>query len=387
MPLDWAQKKYLTHSFLRNRNRSFPFESGKYKFLDTTGAYPGFKEKKSSEVFMCSCCKEPLSRDIDKLNIMLEKDRQYKASKGDQAYKYGGNLDIVGSFAGLIPKAVFKAIDFEILRKFRLNGHIEKKFLFENIKFDYRICRLCKVEDGESKSLSLDEFNEFKSIYAHQVMNELNAYSTFSACRKLSYCVQEYELTERGEVYSKKKHLDIDEIKKVIPLDEEEWGYSRFWIGKTNVKNPESNFEDINLLMKRRLNYGKALGKWKREEELYHLIRKTYKKYNVIYQYRPQFLYNSYSKGQQSIDIFIEDLNIGIEYQGKQHYQAVEMFGGTKGLLETQRRDKEKLDKCTSNGIKIVYVKYDEKIDSKMIKEKINEAIKNSIIIQNVCVR
>ena len=170
-------------------------------------------------------------------------------------------------------------------------------------------------------------------------------------------------------------------------MEAEQWTYSRFWKGKEDIKNPYNYFEDMDLLMKRRLNYGKALGKWKREEELYHLVRKIYKKYNVIYQYRPKFLYNSYSKGQQSIDIFIEDLNIGIEYQGKQHYEAVSMFGGAKGLADTKARDKNKLDRCTTNGIKIVYVKYDEKFDAKSIKEKIDEAIKTSIIIQNACVK
>ena len=63
------------------------------------------------------------------------------------------------------------------------------------------------------------------------------------------------------------------------------------------------------------------------------------------------------------------------------------MFGGTKGLADTKVRDKNKLDKCTANGIKIVYVKYDEKFDAKNIKAKIDEAIKTSIIIQNACVK
>lgn len=387
MSWDWDQKKYIAHSFLKNRDRSFPFESDKYRYIDSTGAYVGFKEKKSSEVIMCDCCKGALARDIDKLNIMVRKDRDFKLSKGDKAYRYGGDIDIISHFAGLIPKAVFKEIDFEILRKFRFNGYIDKNILFENIKFDNRICRLCKVEDGESKSLTLDEFNELKIFYMHQIMNEMNAYETFGVSRELSYCIQEYEKEDNGRIYASRKHVMWNEIKRVIPLDEEEWGTSRFWVGKTNVKNPENHFEDINLLMKRRLNYGKALGKWKREEELYHLVRKIYKKYNVIYQYRPKFLYNSYSKGQQSIDIFIEDLNIGIEYQGKQHYEAVSMFGGAKGLADTKARDKNKLDRCTANGIKIVYVKYDEKFNAKSIKEKIDEAIKTSIIIQNACVK
>lgn len=387
MSWDWDEKKYTAHSVLKNRERSIPFESGKYKYVDSTGAYLGFKEKKSSEVVMCSCCKEPLGRDIDKLNDMVKKDRDYRDAKGDKAYRYGRNMDIIAHFVGLLPKVVFKEIDFNILRQFRFDGHIDKYILFKNIKFDDRICRLCQVEDGESKSLTLNEFNDFKILYRHQVMNEMNAYESFYLGKEISYCIQQYQLEGNGEIYATRNHVMADDIKRIIPLDKERWGYSRFWIGKTDVKNPENHFEDINLLMKRRLNYGKALGKWKKEEELYHLVRKVYKKYNVIYQYRPQFLYESYSNGQQSIDIFIEELNVGIEYQGKQHYEAVELFGGTKGLLETRIRDKRKLDKCTSNGIKIVYIKYDEKINSKIIKERITEAVNTSIAIQNSCVK
>ena len=130
------------------------------------------------------------------------------------------------------------------------------------------------------------------------------------------------------------------------------------------------------------MNYGKALGKWKREEELYQLIKKVYKKYNVINQYKPLFLKNPYG-GQQSIDIYIEDIKIGIEYQGKQHYEAISIFGGDEGLLQTQLRDRRKLDKCTENGVKVVYIKYDEKFSQKMIKEKIEKAILEDITIQN----
>ena len=113
---------------------------------------------------MCNCCKNALARDIDKLNIMVREDRDFKESKGDKAYRYGRDIDIISHFAGLIPKAVFKEIDFDVLKTFRRKGHIDKNILFENIKFENRICRLCKVEDGESKSLTLDEFNELKLL-------------------------------------------------------------------------------------------------------------------------------------------------------------------------------------------------------------------------------
>lgn len=54
---------------------------------------------------------------------------------------------------------------------------------------------------------------------------------------------------------------------------------------------------------------------------LFSLVHDSYG--DAIYQYRTQWL------GAQSLDVFIPSLNIGIEYQGRQHYEAIEYFGGS----------------------------------------------------------
>lgn len=59
--------------------------------------------------------------------------------------------------------------------------------------------------------------------------------------------------------------------------------------------------------------------------------------------------------GLKSIDIFIPKYNIGIEYQGEQHFRPVEYFGGVDKFNKTVRRDKEKYDLCKLNGIKLFY--------------------------------
>lgn len=53
---------------MRHRNKSLPIENNKYRFMDTTGLYPGFKESKTSRVVMCSCIKNALKKDINMLN-------------------------------------------------------------------------------------------------------------------------------------------------------------------------------------------------------------------------------------------------------------------------------------------------------------------------------
>jgi len=57
-------------------------------------------------------------------------------------------------------------------------------------------------------------------------------------------------------------------------------------------------------------------------------------------------------------DFYLEDLNTVIEYDGKQHFEPVEYFGGLEGLKKTQERDKIKEDYCLKNDIRIIRIKY-----------------------------
>lgn len=60
--------------------------------------------------------------------------------------------------------------------------------------------------------------------------------------------------------------------------------------------------------------------------------------------------------------IFDDDGNLDflIEYQGKQHYEAVSKFGGVRGLYQQQYNDKQKRRFCALKGIKLIEVPYTE---------------------------
>ncbi len=72
-----------------------------------------------------------------------------------------------------------------------------------------------------------------------------------------------------------------------------------------------------------------------------------------------------------SYDIFVTGLNIAIEYQGKQHFEAINFFGGETGLKKTKERDKQKKKLSEENGIKLIYIYYWEDITVDLIKKKI----------------
>lgn len=118
-------------------------------------------------------------------------------------------------------------------------------------------------------------------------------------------------------------------------------------------------------------NYNKLVAenkdntRWKSEKRLFRLISSVYN--DAIYQYKVKWL------GTQSIDIYIPSLKLGIEYQGLQHYQAVDFFGGIEALLKSIERDERKRDLCKKNGIKLIYWDYNESINYSLFNLKLKE--------------
>lgn len=116
--------------------------------------------------------------------------------------------------------------------------------------------------------------------------------------------------------------------------------------------------------------------KWKSEQLVYELTKKAYKKHTVLYQYRPFFLRSE--KGQMSYDIFICGINVAIEYQGKQHFEPVDIFGGKDHFKSQVIRDKLKMKLSKDNGVSLVYINYWEDISIDLIEKRVNEALEEN---------
>ena len=53
-----------------------------------------------------------------------------------------------------------------------------------------------------------------------------------------------------------------------------------------------------------------------------------------------------------------ENLDFLIEYQGKQHYEAVSKFGGKRGLYQQQHNDNQKRRFCALHNITLLEIPY-----------------------------
>ena len=62
--------------------------------------------------------------------------------------------------------------------------------------------------------------------------------------------------------------------------------------------------------------------------------------------------------------VFDEDENLEflIEYQGRQHYEAVSKFGGTSGFHKQQYNDNKKRQFCKLHNITLIEIPYTEEL-------------------------
>jgi len=89
---------------------------------------------------------------------------------------------------------------------------------------------------------------------------------------------------------------------------------------------------------------------WKSETELYYSLKEAFHSTDVRQHFSPKWL------GLQHLDIYFPQYNIGVEYQGIQHYKPVDYFGGEEAFIKGQERDARKKRLCEENNCTLIYV-------------------------------
>jgi hypothetical protein len=112
---------------------------------------------------------------------------------------------------------------------------------------------------------------------------------------------------------------------------------------------------------------------WISETDLFYKLCRTFPEEVIIHHGRPSWL------DPQHLDIYIPKKNIGIEYQGAQHDNPVDYFGGEKAFKEQQKLDKRKAKLCEKNGCTLLYVRDGYDFDN--LREKMTKILENNAIL------
>lgn len=116
----------------------------------------------------------------------------------------------------------------------------------------------------------------------------------------------------------------------------------------------------MSMLLEKRVK-----SKWSNEYRLFEILNSHNS--DAKYQYHCNWL------GQQSLDIYIETVKIGIEYQGEQHYKPVDVWGGEDALKKNQERDLRKKRLCLENGVRLLEWSYQVPINEKNVVQFMRE--------------
>ena len=85
-------------------------------------------------------------------------------------------------------------------------------------------------------------------------------------------------------------------------------------------------------------------------------IRNLLIKHNILYKYQYYFKDCRGVRNPMPFDFYLPQSNTCIEYDGKQHFQPVSIFGGQKAFQDIQFSDKLKNEYCLQNNIRLLRI-------------------------------
>lgn len=226
---------------------------------------------------------------------------------------------------------------------------------FSNLTIKEKLCDLIK-KDIILITNPIKKENLINEIYMRYISENDNYTKIF---RKL---MNKYKTDEFGLImiilykYGEELAFDLPSIENV------KYDVSEYTIGVINNSNNDKNkrlYDDIYLS----LDIEKI--KWKSEFTMFKLIKSYFP--DAIYQYRFKDL------GQQSLDVYVPSIKIAFEYQGQQHYEPIEVFGGWQHFEKQKENDKQKREICKNNGIDLIEWKYTENINKFVLDQKLSE--------------
>ncbi len=99
-------------------------------------------------------------------------------------------------------------------------------------------------------------------------------------------------------------------------------------------------------------------------------IKKILEKKKMFFEQQKKFpnLFYKNCKNKLSYDFYLPHNNLLIEYNGKQHYEAIDRFGGEEQFREQQYRDELKKQYASTNSLNLLVIKYNENIEEKLNK-------------------
>lgn len=237
------------------------------------------------------------------------------------------DFSLTGVVNSLFSDSSFKVQIINLIQKEEI-FKIEDKTKLDNVV--NKICKIC----GNSRDI--ETYDKIKV----KLMNKYKA----NELELLLILISKY-----GEEYAFELNKIINIKIERIPFYHMQYLFD----GEKNKRKFDTIVDNLNIPEIR----------WKSEYLMYRLIKSYFT--DAIFQYKSEIF------GKQSLDVYIPNIKLGFEYQGIQHYEAIDIFGGQEHFEIQRKNDKKKKEICINNDIKLIEWKYDEPINKLVLDKKL----------------
>jgi len=305
------------------------------------GAFFGFRQTEVSPIILCSCAKEAIENYL-----------RFRISKPIPLNTDPGRMFVLDSM--YFPRAL---VDILMKHNVQNNYKVINHLLFEN-----NLCHECNGVIPKYRYCHEMYGGAFKQNYGWYINKQAYEFGIEPISNRVlpEVCPREIlEIIKLDPIETPKRYQELVETN---PAEAD-----RLW--KKFQKQNRRVWNIIENEVRQKFGHRKIGESWTSETILYYIVQSLFQDMTVIRHYRPEFL-----QGLE-LDIFIKELKVGIEYQGIQHFEPVDHWGGIKALQKLKARDKKKRDICKSSGIDLIYFKYDEDLSNDLVLAKLKKYI------------
>lgn len=240
--------------------------------------------------------------------------------------------------------------------------------------FDKKYFCAAKISDNAKNIMPIEDGKEYIITFSGEQLSEIEL---------MSYLLSDEEKKEEVEnrnylIRHSIRYYTIEQIQNCINQLFQTYGYSSIVANSVLtriIKNERKLMQNhIDRIYSEIVKENRVPTRWGNEYRLFSLISCYCS--DAVYQYHCKWL------GQQSFDIYLEERKIAIEYQGQQHYKAVEHFGGEESLMLNQQRDAKKKLLCMENGVRLLEWSYLVAVNNDNVLQFLAE---NKISIDDTC--
>lgn len=246
--------------------------------------------------------------------------------------------------------------EIEMLPNNHLNGQGCKKCkLKKSLTYDKdRFIKISKDKHGDK--YNYDNINYINSKTKVKILCELHGYflQEPSSHMRGNGC-KECASNKYKDLYRKTQEKFIEDS---IRVHGNEYSYSmiEYVNSKNNVEIKCRKHGSFNQLPHNHLSgSGCPICKSsKGEKKIYNFLSEK----GFVFSRQKKFENCTHNKNDLFFDFYLPEYNICIEYDGVQHFEPIDYFGGYGRFIERRNRDIIKNEYCKSNGINLIRIPY-----------------------------